>query len=80
MEIRSTVQTHTMLEKTQIHMSPGAFKAHDVSVNFVDQQPIRFDVRIPETPPRSFQRMVKVRGRQWFVLSLSSVCPQFVLN
>lgn len=47
-------------------MDAGTGKMQLAADDTVDQHPIRFDVRVPETSPVALQRMVEIPPRQGF--------------
>jgi hypothetical protein len=48
----------------QIHMPARALKAHNIALDFVDQQPIWLNVGVSKSFLTAFQRMVKIDGWQ----------------
>ena len=48
----------------QVSMAACAFKAHAITVETIEQKPIRLDVQIPAAPPIAFQGMVQVMRGQ----------------
>src|SRR6266436_3967912 len=56
------VQWDALLEK--IGMASGAVQFHEFFLHTVNEQPVRFDVAIPEGPPVPYQEMGPVSGVQ----------------
>lgn len=45
----------------QVRMPAGTLEAHCIAIDAIDQQPVRFDVQIPEALPVAFQGVIEIR-------------------
>jgi len=52
----------------QIAVRAGALQAQHVTVDLVEQQPVRFDMRIPEAGPFALERVIAVLWGQRITL------------